>query len=133
MNLPDLPYSPFSELIGIEDLEATPERGVSALTLEEKHANALGIAHGGAIFALADRAYGIADNLTPEPFVAMEMHVRYLRPALIGQRIVATAKRRHQGRQSAFYQIDVRDERDRLIACITGTAHLLSKPTESSD
>ena len=127
MNPSDLPKSPFCELVGIEVLEASPGRSVAALDLTQRHCNALGVCHGAAIFALADRAFGVAENCLDQPYVAMEMHVRFLRVARAGQRLTATAERLHQGRQTTFYRIAVQDESNRLIASLTGTGHALPK------
>ncbi len=126
-NLENLPRSPFGELVGMETLKVSAEESITALTLEEKHCNAHGTAHGGLLFTLADRAFGLADNCNDDPYVAMEMNIRYLRPALVGQRLTATARRIHQGRQTAYYRIDIEDEKGRMIACLSGTGHAMSK------
>jgi acyl-CoA thioesterase len=121
------PPSPFCELVGLETLEVSAEKSVTALTLGPQHANAFGTAHGGAIFALADRAFGLAQNVDGVTRLAMDMSIRFLRPALVGQRLTATARRVQQGRQTAFYRIDVEDESGRLIACLSGTGHIFEK------
>lgn len=125
--MPPSPESPFADLIGIELLEASPERAVAALTLERRHCNSHGIAHGGALFTLADNAFGSAQNSAGAPFVAMDMNIRYLRPARAGQRLTAVATRVQHGRQTSYYRIDITDEAQRLIACVTGTGHLFAK------
>ncbi|NQU41972.1 hotdog fold thioesterase [bacterium] len=85
----ELPRSPFPENIGIEILEASAERVVAALDLEERHCNSHDLAHGGVIFTLADHAFGVAENLGDEKFVAQEMHVRFLRPSQAAENIIS--------------------------------------------
>jgi phenylacetic acid degradation protein PaaD len=111
-------------LLGIEVLEASPERTVAAMTITEHHTNTSGTAHGGVIFTLADSTFGVAENLdATRPFIAMDVHVRYLRPVFPGQRIRAVAERVHKGRLTNCYDIRVYDERDRIIAILIGTGH----------
>lgn len=124
MKKPEIHSSPFPNLLGVEVLEQGVERTVTALNLKTEHCNAHGIIHGGVIFSLADSAFGLAENCGEKKFVAMEMHIRFLRPAKAGGRLIATAQRIHGGRQTAFYRIDVEDETGRHIAALTGTGHI---------
>lgn len=119
--------SPFVDKLGIEVIHQDSSACSTAITITEDLTNSLGIAHGGVIFTLADRAFGLACNRGTEPFVTMDMNIRYLRPAQIGQRLIATAKKIHAGRQTAFIRIDVVEEGGRLIACLSGTAHLMGE------
>jgi acyl-CoA thioesterase len=72
--------SPFAHLMGMEILEARPgwARVVMDTTGKE---NFLGVAHGGAIFALADQAFAAAANRGGELQVAVSVHIHYLAPA----------------------------------------------------
>ena len=117
------PESPFATSAGIKVTEASAERAIAVLELTERHCNTQGTIHGGVIFTLADQAFGAAENAAARGFVAMEMHIRFLRPAMPGHRLTATSHRLHQGRNTAFYEIEVRDEMDRLIAFVTATGH----------
>lgn len=118
--------SPFADSLGVEILETGPDRCVTALSLTDAHTNSLGLVHGGVIFTLADRAMGLACGRDAEPFVTMDMSVRYIRPARAGQRLTAIAEPVHKGKRTTFVRIDVRDESGRLVACLSGTAHVLS-------
>jgi acyl-CoA thioesterase len=115
--------SPFAVSAGIKVSEASAEGAVAVLELTKQHCNSQGTIHGGVIFTLADQAFGAAENAGARGFVAMEMHIRFLRPATPGQRLMATSHRLHQGRNTAFYEIEVRDEANRLIAFVTATGH----------
>jgi acyl-CoA thioesterase len=123
--MPKLSWPPsfFAVSAGIKVTEASAECAVAVLELTERHCNSQGTIHGGVIFTLADQAFGAAENAAARGFVAMEMHVRFLRPAMPGQRLTATSRRLHQGRNTAFYEIEVRDEANRLIAFVTATGH----------
>ena len=128
MNLGSEHGSPLCKHMGIRVLDGlTAERCQTQVTIEEHHTNALGIVHGGLIFTLADAAFGAAEHLLEDPFVAMEMHTRFLRPATKGQTLTATATQVHHGRQTSCYEIEVRDESDRLIAKLMATGHVLGQ------
>ncbi|HBF35558.1 TPA: phenylacetic acid degradation protein [Candidatus Sumerlaeota bacterium] len=120
------PFSPFADSIGIEVLERSCGHGIAALTLEDRHCNSMGIAHGGAIFTLADHTFGAAQGACRDA-VSLEMHIRFIRPAKVGQRLIATATRMHHGKQTCFYQINIHDAEERLIACVTATGHVFEK------
>ncbi|MEC8552318.1 MAG: hotdog fold thioesterase, partial [Pseudomonadota bacterium] len=52
----------FSQLLGMEIVEAGPDFAIVGMTLGARHLNGFGIAHGGALFALADTAFAHACN-----------------------------------------------------------------------
>jgi acyl-CoA thioesterase len=120
--------SPLCKHLGIRILDGlSAERCQAQVDIEEHHTNALGIVHGGLIFSLADAAFGAAEHLLENPFVAMEMHTRFLRPAKEGQTLTATASQIHHGRLTSCYEVEVRDEKDRLIAKLMATGHVLGE------
>jgi acyl-CoA thioesterase len=54
--------------------------------------NSKGVVHGGAIFTLADQAFGIAANCAGIDRVAVSVHIQYIAPAGGGP-LVAVAER----------------------------------------
>ena len=69
--------------------------------------NGHGTCHGGFIFALADSAFAFACNTTGAPSVASHCAVTYLRPARLGDRLVATAEERQRAGRSGIYDVRV--------------------------
>ena len=66
---------------------------VALVTLPEMAADARGLVHGGFVFALADYAAMLAVN---EPTVVLaNAEVHFLRPAVVGERLVAEAVIEH--------------------------------------
>ena len=60
---------------------ATPEFSRITMPLTENHKNGMGFAHGGAIFALADVAFGAAANAGRETgVVSLTSSIEFLRP-----------------------------------------------------
>jgi len=110
--------NPFWSLLGMEIIEIKKGWAKIRLPFTEKLANGLGVAHGGAIFSPADSAVGMAlvglinknQNIS-----TMEMKINYLKPFNSGA-IVAEAKIIHKGTMTAIGDVEVRDEKNNLIA-----------------
>jgi acyl-CoA thioesterase len=81
--------------------------------------NAYGTVHGGAIFALADHAFGIAANLEGEDQIAISAHIHYLSPPARGARLEAVARRVLETEKTSVYTVDVYAG-DRHVATFEG-------------
>ncbi|HHC09348.1 MAG TPA: hotdog fold thioesterase [Actinobacteria bacterium] len=109
---------PYVRHLGLELVDTEPV--TVAMTLDERHANFHGAAHGGAVFSLADCAFSLASNAA-SPAVGIDTHVAFLAPARIGDRLVAVATEVHRGRTLGTYEVAVSRGDDRLCAVFTGT------------
>lgn len=108
----------FSRLLGMRIVE-TWDGGARVVMDAGGKENAMGVAHGGAIFSLADQAFGIAANQGGSPHVAVSVHISYLAPAR--GRLEAVARRVSQTGDRVLYAIRV-TEGDRLVAEFEGLA-----------
>lgn len=98
----------YGELLGIEVVEVGEGRASVALTAGERHANFLGLVHGGAVFSLADAALAAAANSEAErTAVATVVTIHLLRGCRPGDRLLAEAEREHRGGRLALYRITV--------------------------
>lgn len=97
---------------------------VTSLTLGERHRNAFGGIMGGAIFTLADFAFAALTNDRERVTVAQQVSVNYLSQAK-GERLVATARYKKDGRMSCVVNVDVTDDTGRAIAQFIGTGFKL--------
>ncbi|HRD26095.1 MAG TPA: PaaI family thioesterase [Methanoculleus sp.] len=80
--------------------------------------NAHGTTHGGAIFAIADHAFGIAANMEGIDQIAISAHIRYFSvPA--GDSLEAVARRVSEGEMTSVYAVDVYSA-DLLVASFEG-------------
>ena len=95
-----------------------------SMTLTDRHKNANGGVMGGAIFTLADFAFAAAVNNVHLPTVAQQVSFNYL-SAPKGQRLIARAHCRKDGRTSCVYIVDVTDDTGRDIAQFVGTGFKL--------
>ena len=82
--------SEFAQLLGMEITEAFD--GYARVVMDCTGKNSpRGVAHGGAVFALADQAFGIAANCGEVDCVAVSVHIQYISPA--SGSLVAVANR----------------------------------------
>lgn len=75
-----------------------------------------GLAHGGAIFSLADAEFAGASDSHGQVAVALSMTIHYLDAPSPGVRLVAEATESRLGRRVAFYDIVVSEEGGRTVA-----------------
>jgi acyl-CoA thioesterase len=87
--------------------------------------NPHGVAHRGAIFALADQAFGIAANCNATSRVAVSIHIQYIAPAT-GSLVAIAHRVADNGRYSTF-RVMVYEE-ERIIAEFDGVAIQVNTP-----
>jgi len=104
--------------MAIDELDA--EHSVCSMALSARHRNAYGGVMGGAIFTLADFAFATLTNDRERITVAQQVSVNYL-SAPKGERLVAKARWRKDGRTSCVVVVDVSDDAGRDIAQFVGT------------
>jgi len=110
--------SPFAQLLNMTVTEA--HDGYARVVMDCcQILNPHDVAHGGAIFAIADQAFGIAANCGNVDRVAVSVHIQYIAPAT--GTLVAIAKRvADNGRYSTFCVMVY--EGERIIAEFDGVA-----------
>ena len=109
---------------GITLDELDTAHSVCSLMLDDRHKNAYGGVMGGAIFTLADFAFATLSNDRERVTVAQQVSINYL-SAPKGNRLMARASYRKNGRTSCVINVDVTDETGRDIAQFVGTGFKL--------
>ena len=110
--------SEFAKLLGMEILEAS--EGYSKVVMDcTGKTNPGGVAHGGAIFALADQAFGIASNCCGIHRVAVSVSIQYIAPAK--GLLTAVARRVEDNGSCDTYRVMVHAG-ERPVAEFTGVA-----------
>jgi acyl-CoA thioesterase len=99
------------------------------LTVDARHLNFHGAGHGGAVFALADSAFGLASNSHGPVASGIDAHITYEAAVRAGDRLVARAAETHRGRRTAVYRIDVvrpadGERPERHVSSFTGTVFI---------
>ena len=110
--------SEFARLLQMEIIEASEGYAKVVMDCAGKM-NPGGVAHGGAIFSLADQAFGIAANCCGTHRVAVSVSIQYIAPAK--GKLVAVARRVADNGSCDTYRVIVH-EGERPVAEFTGVA-----------
>jgi acyl-CoA thioesterase len=90
--------------------------------------NIMGMAHGGALFALIDEAFETASNSHGTIAVALNMNITYLSSPAAGSLLTAEAQEVNKTQRTATYDIKVKDEGGNLIASCQALVYRRGKP-----
>ena len=103
-------------------------RAEVAMSIDDRHLNFNGGCHGGAIFALADTAFGLASNSHGPVAVGIDAHITFQAPVRRGDRLVARATEIQRSRRIGVYRIDVArsdpGDAETLVSSFTGTVFI---------
>ncbi len=100
-------------------------RATVTMTVVKESLNAHGNCHGGAIFTLADTAFFYVCNANDRKAVAAGCDINFIRPAVLGDVLTATANAQHLGRRSGLYQVEVRNQHGKLVAVMSARAAIV--------
>lgn len=117
-----------SRHLGIEISDVAPGRARAAMTVAETMVNGHDLCHGGYVFLLADSAFAFACNTYDEVTVAASCDVVFVRPALLGQRLLAEAVERIRHGRSGIYDVTVRTDGGDVVAEFRGRSRALGRP-----
>jgi LAO/AO transport system kinase len=115
---------PFVRSLGISCVEAGAGTATVAMTVDVQHLNFNGTCHGGAIFTLADTAFGLASNSHGKVAAGIDAHITYQQAARAGDRLQAHAVEVSRSRKLAIYRIDVTRADGAVISSFTGTVYV---------
>lgn len=107
---------PFGRIFGFRLVAIRPGYALVEMDVAERFQNSLGLVHGGAIFSLMDQAFQAASNSHGTVAVALNMNISYFRPPAFGGKLRAEAKEVNLTRRTGTYQIEVKDQDEKLIA-----------------
>jgi acyl-CoA thioesterase len=96
-----------SKGLGMEIREVRPGQATLAMTIGPHMVNGQRIAHGGFIFTLADSAFAFACNTYNERVVAAQGNITFIRPAKLGDLLVAQAREVSRSGRSGIYDVRV--------------------------
>lgn len=106
--------------LGMRLDEVAPGRARLSMPITEVMTNGHGICHGGFVFALADSAMAFAANPRGERAVAQHASITFVRPARVGEVLVADAVERMHAGRSGMYDVRVATADDELVAEFRG-------------
>jgi acyl-CoA thioesterase len=113
-----------SQGLGLEIKRIAPGQATLTMVVEERMTNGHGMAHGGFIFALADSAFAFACNTSGDKTVTTHCAVTFLRPAQLGDLLVAEAREVSTAGRSGLYDVRV-SVGDKVIAEFRGHSRVI--------
>jgi acyl-CoA thioesterase len=124
-----------SQALGMTLEQVAPGAARMSMTVTERMVNGLGLCHGGMIFTLADSAFAFACNSRNQRAVAAQCAITFLRPAKLGDRLIASAAMRAAAGRGGIYDISVTTAAGVLIAEFRGHSREIGQtffPPEAS-
>jgi acyl-CoA thioesterase len=98
-----------------------------AMTVTPSMVNGHGICHGGLIFSLADSAFAFACNSHGPAAVAASASIQFLRPARLGDALIAEAREQHLAGRTGITDVAVTRAGGELIALFRGTSRVVGQ------
>jgi acyl-CoA thioesterase len=120
----------FAQAMGVRFVDGGPGYARVAMTVGESHLNFNGTCHGGALFAFADAAFGLASNSHGAIAAGIDAHITYQAAANPGDELTATAVEVSRSRKLAVYRIDVARADGTMISSFTGTVYVTARHHE---
>jgi 1,4-dihydroxy-2-naphthoyl-CoA hydrolase len=109
----------FDGLYGLEIIDLAPELANARLAVRDDHKQPWGIVHGGIYASIAESvtSWATATVVVPEGKIAsgMSNQTSFLRP-VSGGTIHAVATRKHAGRTTWVWEVEMTDDQGRLCA-----------------
>lgn len=98
-----------------------------SMKIEDRHRNAVNQVMGGAIYTLADFVFAVATNTKDHWTVTTVSQISYI-GTVKGDTLYAESRCIKDGRRTCFYEIEIKDDLDNLIAVVsTSGSHLEKK------
>lgn len=109
--------------LGIQVTEIGLGTATTAMTVEEKHLNGADVAQGGAIFTLADLAFGAAANSHGTLALGVNASIAFTKAGANGGALTAHARETAVAGPLATYVVEVKNGDGETIATFQGTAY----------
>ncbi len=122
----NLEADPYAALLGITLVTVDDDAVTVSMPVTSAHENFQGATHGGAVFSVADCAFGLASNAYAEPAVAIDTHLAITASSTAGDTLTATAVEVHRGGTLATYRVEVTRGDGRICGHFTGTVLIKS-------
>lgn len=121
--------------LGIEMLQVGPDILRARMPVDERTRQPVGILHGGASVVLAETLGSTAANLCLPPHqqaVGLDINANHIRAIRSGW-VTGECRPIHLGRTTSVWQIEIRDEQDRMVCISRITMAILDTPGVSAD
>jgi 1,4-dihydroxy-2-naphthoyl-CoA hydrolase len=125
---------PFAQLLGIDLVEASPEKIVARMPVRPELCTKPAVLHGGAAMAFADTLGAIAtiQNLPQGSWTTtIESKTNFIAPAPAGSIVTGECTPIHRGKRTMVWQTRITTPDGRLVALVTQTQMVLDPKVPS--
>ena len=113
----------FAQLANVKLEEAKVGYVRARLEIEDIHLNTYKMAHGAAIFTLADTVFSIVANSFGTVAVAININISYIKAAVKGNVLIAEGREISKNKRLGNYQIDIKDQEGDMVATFQGVVY----------
>lgn len=117
----------FAKGIGAQITEIREGYSRAELTVTEEHINGAGVCQGGVMYTLADLAFAAVANSRGILSLGISNTITFMKSAQVGDRLTAECREVLDHHRLPYCDIQVRNQRDELVAVMTGLAYRLKK------
>jgi len=117
-----------SQGLGMKVTVTAPGCAEARFEVRRNMVNGYDICHGGYIFTLADSAFAFACNTYNRITVAAGASIEFVRPARLGDQLLATATEGRRGGRTGIYDIVVTNQNDETVAIFRGRSYATREP-----
>ena len=114
--------------LGISVNVTEPGSAQASFKIRKSMVNGHELCHGGYIFTLADTAFAFACNTYNRVTVAASASIEFVRPARLGDTLVATATEVSRGGRTGIYDATVRNQDGEVVAIFRGRSYATREP-----
>lgn len=120
----------FTQWLGIRVLEVKQGSCILQMTIRKEMLNGFAIAHGGITYSLADTALAFSSNTQGRKSVSIETSISHTESLKEGDVITASAEEISLSNKIGIYQINIKNQHDKIVALFKGTVYRTSKEWE---
>jgi acyl-CoA thioesterase len=117
-----------SQALGIRVEIPAAGEAAAHMTVRDDMVNGFDVCHGGLLFTLADTTFAFACNAYDNLTFAAAANIEFIRPALLGDELRALAREDYRGSKRGLYTVEVRNQRDEVVALFHGRSASRGEP-----
>lgn len=117
----------FSQWMGVDVIEIKEAYSKIKMLVRKEMLNGFGIAHGGITFSLADSAFAFACNSDGKITLALDVSISFPKAVMENDVLIAEAKLINKTKRTGLYLIEVKNQREELVALFKGTCYKTEK------
>jgi acyl-CoA thioesterase len=114
---------PYAKYLGIQIEKVEEGEAAVSIIVRENMLNFHGAANGGMIFSLADVAFAIASNSYGQTSVGINVSINYMKAAMLGDSLTATAHEVSKNPRLALYRLTVCNQNNEIVAVADGMVY----------